>query len=262
MIARAITTKGSSASLQYQSNPEKTSQSEVYNLSSQDPKDNWEEMKAVTEINTQTKKPISTHVISPSKEANQILKDSDYKDIAEKYAKEMGFYDNQWRFDVHKNTDDTHIHICANRINLEGKNTVKSARIGMKAGHTADKIAQERGLRTAKELTKGQKKEMENALNKCLKKADSWEDLSRRMNKKGFSLKLSERKNGEIYGARIIPLHKLNIKGGSFKEMTAPKGFKLSDINRKLTVKAIESTLTANMPLRTIYKGIDKGMSY
>ncbi len=255
MIARASTTKGSSQAIEYQANKDKSVQSEVYNLSNTNPKNNWEEMKAITDLNTQTKKPICNHVISPSKEANEILTDKDYKDIAERYAKEMGFYQNQWRYDVHKNTDDTHIHIVANRINLEGKNTVKSARIGMKAGKTADKIAKEKGLRTAKEITKDLKIEMEKALNQSFDQSNDWADMQKQMKNLGFDLKLSTRTDGEVYGARVIPLNLSNPKNGSFKEKTAPKGFKLSQITRNLPIKMLNAKLAiVHEPIRKITK--------
>lgn len=244
MIARAITSKGSLAGLMYQTNENKSEYSEVYNLSSDDPRENWQEMKTITNLNLNTQKPIAYHVISPSKEANSILQNEDYKKIAEQYSKEMGFYDNQWRFDVHKNTDDVHIHIVSNRINFNGINTVKAGRIGMKAGNVIDKIAKEKGLRTAKEIAKEKKQIIEKTLIQNIKISKTWEEVQSKMESDGYKLDISKNQNG-INGARIIPLTEIKTNP-SKREVLAKKGYKLSDINRNLKIKQLDNQLKLN----------------
>ena len=61
---------------------------------------------------------------------------------------------NQYLATVHESTGQQHIHIFANRIDSNGK-ALNDSNIHLKAHESADKLAKDRGLKTAKEITQG-----------------------------------------------------------------------------------------------------------
>ena len=86
------------------------------------------------------------------------------------FLKNLGLDQNQYIAYVHQNTKATHVHIIANRINHQGK-ALNDSYIGFKAQNSAEKIALENGLKTAKEIRHELhfEKEVLKELNKPLK---------------------------------------------------------------------------------------------
>ena len=68
--------------------------------------------------------------------------------------KNLGLDKNQYLATVHESTGQQHIHIFANRIDSNGK-ALNDSNIHLKAHESADKLAKDRGLKTAKEITQG-----------------------------------------------------------------------------------------------------------
>lgn len=97
-------------------------------------------MKAIAKLSSIKNKYVVA-VLSPTEEQNQKCNLKTGNQWQKNYAKTFDFYDNQWRWDVHGNTDEKHLHIYASRIDFSGKNSVKEARIGLRSGNWAEKYS-------------------------------------------------------------------------------------------------------------------------
>lgn len=256
MIGRAKTTKGSPQAIAYQEDALKVSYSENYNFSTDDltAKEKFLEMKLVASINENVEKATLTFVLSPPQEVGDKMTNPEWKALAEAYAKEMGFNDNQWKFDVHKNTDEAHLHGCANRIGFNGECTVKAANIGKRTGEFMDKWAKEHGLKTAKEQTAERKEEIKVKIQEALQTSANFEEFGKLMKEKGYTVEISRNEKG-INGARFIKNELVKSdEEKSDKEKISKLGYKLSDIDRKLKIKDIEKALQENEQQRNKQK--------
>lgn len=248
MIGRAITTIGSFSAYEYAENDEKRSYGEKYNLSDGTLKDQWDEMRIIASLNdTVKRKKYVNAMISFDKSQNpENLINEQLKNIAETYAKEIGFYHNQWKFAVHTNTDEIHIHFFANRIGFDGKNSIKAHDIGRRSGQIADKIAKSLGFKTSKEIADERKKKALYALLKSCEISMTWDELETKMKDEGYYFILNKNAKG-INGARIIPEEFYKSKNKlSEREKTSKKGYKLSELNRKIKINHIEQKLLDN----------------
>lgn len=77
------------------------------------------------------------------------------------------------------------------------------------------------------------------------------DDLQDKMYSKGYVLELNyQNKDGEqkLNGARVIPISENKpIAEMSKREQLAKKGFKLSDIDRKLNINTIKNEISKNI---------------
>ena len=71
--------------------------------------------------------------------------------IAHLFAKRMGLDNHQWVAVTHKDTDNRHIHIIANRISLYGE-IYDTTFVSNRAARVAEEISREKGLTIAKEI--------------------------------------------------------------------------------------------------------------
>ena len=67
------------------------------------------------------------------------------------FAKQMGLDDHQWVAVTHKDTDNLHIHIMANRISLEGQ-VHDTTFVSNRAARVAEELSHKYGLTIAKEV--------------------------------------------------------------------------------------------------------------
>ena len=67
------------------------------------------------------------------------------------FAKQMGLDDHQWVAVTHKDTDNLHIHIIANRISLCGQ-VYDTTFVGNRAARVVEKLSREYGLAIANEV--------------------------------------------------------------------------------------------------------------
>ena len=67
------------------------------------------------------------------------------------FAKQMGLDDHQWVAVTHKDTDNLHIHIIANRISLEGQ-VYDTTFVSNRAARVAEELSHKYGLTIAKEV--------------------------------------------------------------------------------------------------------------
>jgi len=109
-----------------------------------------EELHSVAATNTRTKKPVSHDILSfPPGESpsNEIL-----ANIVKDYANEFGLKDNSVLAYKHIDKKHDHIHIVANKIDENGKNTYNSSYNYLDMGHFARKIENKYGLQSVKQM--------------------------------------------------------------------------------------------------------------
>lgn len=177
------------------------------------------------------------------------------------HLKNLGLENNQCIAYVHQNTKATHVHIIANRIDEKGK-ALDDSYIGFKSQNSAEKIALENGLKTAKEVR--QEKEISRTLDKELNK-ELKADIYKKHN---LSVKQSKTfaeymQNMYAKGCRIEPtINKGNrLQGFRIYDKMSGLDFKASEIHKNCGMKSmIEKGVSfKGMTMQTeIVKGLTK----
>ena len=122
-----------------------------HNLCSRDSKAIYEEMKLVGDYNTRCRNKFLRIEIGIAPQDEKKLSVSELAQIAHLFAKKMGLDNHQWVAVTHKDTDNRHIHIIANRISLYGE-VYDTTFVSNKAARITEEISREKGLTIAKEV--------------------------------------------------------------------------------------------------------------
>ena len=122
-----------------------------HNLCSREPKAIYEEMKVVSDYNTWCRNKFLRIEIGIAPQDEKKLPVSELMRIAHLFAKRMGLDNHQWVAVTHKDTDNRHIHIIANRISLYGE-IYDTTFVSNRAARVAEEISREKGLTIAKEI--------------------------------------------------------------------------------------------------------------
>ncbi len=122
-----------------------------HNLCSREPKAIYEEMKVVSDYNSRCRNKFLRIEIGIAPQDEERLPVSELMRIAHLFAKRMGLDNHQWVAVTHKDTDNRHIHIIANRISLYGE-VYDTTFVSNKAARVAEDISREKGLTIAKEV--------------------------------------------------------------------------------------------------------------
>ena len=91
-----------------------------HNLCRTTPKEIYEEMKIVNDYNTRCRNKFLRIEIGIAPKDEPRLNLTSVRNLASNFAGRMGLADHQWVAVTHKDTDNMHIHIIANRISLYG----------------------------------------------------------------------------------------------------------------------------------------------
>ena len=123
----------------------------LHNLCGETPKGIHEEMKLIGDYNSRCKnKFLRIEIgIAPKDEPQMTFKTLNR--LALLFAKQMGLDDHQWVAVTHKDTDNLHIHIIANRISLEGQ-VYDTTFVSNRAARVAEELSHKYGLTIAKEV--------------------------------------------------------------------------------------------------------------
>ncbi|WP_195254101.1 relaxase/mobilization nuclease domain-containing protein [Hoylesella timonensis] len=200
-----------------------------HNLCSREPKTIYEEMKVVSDYNSRCRNKFLRIEIGIAPQDEKKLPVSELMWIAHLFAKRMGLDNHQWVAVTHKDTDNTHIHIIANRISLYGE-VYDTTFVSNRAAKVAEKISREKGLTIAKEVkaekkyqktkaspTREQtKKEVQQICYALLDKYKGTGVTGHSMflyelNKNGITIERMKNKQGKVYGL------KFSYAGQSFK---------------------------------------------
>ena len=122
-----------------------------HNLCGTTPKEIYEEMKMVNDYNTRCRNKFLRIEIGIAPQDEKKLPVSELMRIAHLFAKQMGLDNHQWVAVTHKDTDNRHIHIIANRISLYGE-VYDTTFVSNRAARVAEEISRSKGLTIAKEV--------------------------------------------------------------------------------------------------------------
>ena len=239
-----------------------------HNLCSREPKTIYEEMKVVSDYNSRCRNKFLRIEIGIAPQDEKRLPVSELMGIAHLFAKRMGLDNHQWVAVTHKDTDNRHIHIIANRISLYGE-VYDTTFVSNRAAKVAEEISREKNLTISKEVkaerkhqkakanpTREQtKKEMQQICYALLDKYKGGGISGHSMflyelNKKGIIIERMKNKQGNVYGL------KFSYAGQSFKASEIGREFGYRSLQKNFEVANKEET---NKPHQVIQKATEKG---
>ena len=238
-----------------------------HNLCSREPKAIYEEMKVISDYNSRCRNKFLRIEIGIAPQDEKRLPVSELMGIAHLFAKRMGLDNHQWVAVTHKDTDNRHIHIIANRISLYGE-VYDTTFVSNRAARVAEEISREKGLTIAKEVKAERKhpkakanpareQTKQQVQNICYALLEKYEGTGitghsmflYELNKNGISIERMKNKQGKIYGLKF-----------SFGGQT----FKASEIGREFGYRSLQKNFEATnkeeskMPHQIIQKPTEK----
>ena len=238
-----------------------------HNLCSREPKTIYEEMKVVNDYNSRCRNKFLRIEIGIAPQDEKRLPVSELMRIAHLFAKRMGLDNHQWVAVTHKDTDNRHIHIIANRISLYGE-VYDTTFVSNRAARVAEDISREKGLTIAKEV-KAERKHQKAKVNPtreeakkelqgiCYSLLDKYKGTGitgnsmflYELNKNGITIERVKNKQGKVYGL------KFSYRGQSFKA---------SEIGREFGYRSLKNNFeptnkeALKRPHQTIQEPIEK----
>ena len=207
------------------------------------PKEIYEEMKMVSDYNKRCRNKFLRIEIGIAPQDEERLPVSELMRIAHLFAKRMGLDNHQWVAVTHKDTDNRHIHIIANRISLYGE-VYDTTFVSNRAAKVAEEISREKGLTIAKEVKAERKHQKEKASptreqtkkevqHICYALLDKYKGTGvtghsmflYELNKNGITIERMKNKQGKVYGLKF-----------SYGEHT----FKASEIGREFGYHSLQ----------------------
>lgn len=234
-----------------------------HNLCSREPKTIYEEMKVVSDYNTRCKNKFLRIEIGIAPQDERKLPVSELMRIAHLFAKRMGLDNHQWVAVTHKDTDNRHIHIIANRISLYGE-VYDTTFVSNRAARVAEEISREKNLTIAKEV-KAERKHQKAKAN------PTREQTKKEMQQICYTL-LDKYKGGGISGHSMF-LYELNKNGIIIEHMKNKQGnvyglkfsyygqtFKASEIGREFGYRSLQKNFepTNNEELKKLHQTVQK----
>ena len=219
-----------------------------HNLCSREPKTIYEEMKVVSDYNCRCRNKFLRIEIGIAPQDEEKLSVSELMRIAHLFAKRMGLDNHQWVAVTHKDTDNRHIHIIANRISLYGE-VYDTTFVSNRAAKVAEEISREKHLTIAKEV-KAERKHQKTKANPtreqtkqqvqqiCYALLDKYKGtgitghsmLLYELHKNGISIERMKNKQGKVYGLKFS-------YGG--------QSFKASEIGREFGYRSLQKNFEA-----------------
>ena len=192
-----------------------------HNLCSREPKTICEEMKVVSDYNSRCRNKFLRIEIGIAPQDEKRLPISELMRIAHLFAKRMRLDNHQWVAVTHKDTDNRHIHIIANRISLYGE-VYDTTFVSNRAARVAEEISRSKGLTIAKEVraekkyqktkaspTREQtKQQVQKICYALLEKYKGTGIMGHSMflydlNKSGITIERLKNKQGKVYGLKF-----------------------------------------------------------
>ena len=227
----------------------------LHNLCGETPKEIHEEMRLIGDYNSRCKnKFLRIEIgIAPQDEPQMTFKTLNR--LALLFAKQMGLDDHQWVAATHKDTDNLHIHIIANRISLSGK-VYDTTFVSNRAARVAEELSRKYGLTIAKEVAtvrphkKAQadprreqtKQQVRNIcytlLDKHREKGLSGHSMFLyELHQSGVTIERMKNKQGKVYGLKFTydgQSFKASEIGREFGYRTLPKQFETSNAQKSI----------------------------
>ena len=238
-----------------------------HNLCSRDPKAIYEEMKVVSDYNTRCRNKFLRIEIGIAPQDERKLPVSELMRIAHLFAKQMGLDNHQWVAVTHKDTDNRHLHIIANRISLYGE-VYDTTFVSNRTARVAEEISRSKGLTIAKEVRAERKYQK-------AKVSPTREQTKKEVQQICYAL-LDKYKGGGISGHSMF-LYDLNKSGVTIERLKNKQGkvyglkfsycgqtFKASEIGREFGYRSLQKNFEATnkeeqkKPRQTIQEPIEK----
>ena len=221
----------------------------------------------VSDYNTRCRNKFLRIEIGIAPQDEKRLPVSELMRIAHLFAKRMGLDNHQWVAVTHKDTDNRHIHIIANRISLYGE-VYDTTFVSNKAAKVAEEISREKNLTIAKEV-KAERKHQKAKAN------PTREQTKKEMQQICYAL-LDKYKGGGISGHSMF-LYELSKNGIIIERMKNKQGnvyglkfsfggqsFKASEIGREFGYHSLQKNFEETnkeeqkKPHQTIQEPIEK----
>ena len=219
-----------------------------HNLCGTTPKEIYEEMKMVSDYNTRCRNKFLRIEIGIAPQDEKRLSLASVRNLASNFAIRMELANHQWVAVTHKDTDNMHIHIIANRISLYGE-VYDTTFVSNRAARVAEELSRKYGMTIAKEVKAGKKhkktkaspmreqtkKEVQQI---CYTLLDKYKgsgisghsmflyDLS----KSGVTIERLKNKQGNVYGL------KLSYAGQSFKASEVGREFGYRSLQKNFEI--------------------------
>ncbi len=238
-----------------------------HNLCSREPKAIYEEMKVVSDYNTRCRNKFLRIEIGIAPQDERKLPVSELMRIAHLFAKQMGLDNHQWVAVTHKDTDNRHLHIIANRISLYGE-VYDTTFVSNRTARVAEEISRSKGLTIAKEVraerkhqkvkanpTREQtKQQIQKICYALLEKYKGTGITGHSMflydfNKSGITIERLKNKQGKVYGL------KFSYCGQTFKASEIGREFGYHSLRKNFEPTNKEET---NKPHQAIEKVTEK----
>ena len=238
-----------------------------HDLCSREPKAIYEEMKVISDYNSRCRNKFLRIEIGIAPQDERKLPVSELMRIAHLFAKRMGLDNHQWVAVTHKDTDNRHIHIIANRISLYGE-VYDTTFVSNKAAKVAEEISREKNLTIAKEV-KAEKKYQKSKVSQtreqakkvvqqiCYSLLDKYRDTGitghsmflYELNKNGIIIERMKNKQGNVYGL------KFSYCGQIFKASEIGREFGYHSLQKNFETTNKEES---RKPHQTIQEPIEK----
>ena len=219
-----------------------------HNLCSREPKAIYEEMKVVSDYNNRCRNKFLRIEIGIAPQDEKKLPVSELMRIAHLFAKRMGLDNHQWVAVTHKDTDNRHIHIIANRTSLYGE-VYDTTFVSNRAAKVAEEISREKGLTIAKEVKVERKQQKTKA-------SPMREQIKKEIQQICYTL-LDKYKGSGISGHSMF-LYNLSKSGVTIERMKNKRGkvyglkfsygehaFKASEIGREFGYHSLQKNFEA-----------------
>ena len=201
-------------------------------LAGDNPKEITQEFKIIQTQNQRCKKNTMSFVLSPTIKDGQELKVKQLTEITQRFVKEMKLQERQAIAFVHRDKSHLHIHLYVNRIGFDGK-AYKDNFIGKRSQQAAEKVAQQMGMTTVREVQQERLNEIQ-GVRQELKQVH--EEVLTEMKPKDFDqyIKYMKQRNVEV----IPSINKSNQLQG-FRFEYKGQNLKGSEVHRSISMARI-----------------------
>lgn len=262
MVSKAKSVRGSAQSIDYIMSDKEMGDALILDsngLAGENGNEMLSEMRFIQQSNTNCKNNCVSIVLSPSDEKK--FTTEELKKLTQDHLKNLGLDKNQYLATVHESTGQQHIHIFANRIDSNGK-ALNDSNIHLKAHESANKLAEERSLKTAKEIAEGKEistKPKREIIFKSYEESKAcsktFEGFKSEMDKRGISVIESRNNKGELQGLKFTDKKSLE----TFKASDIKKGVGIPDLAKSGVSFSPSTQLTP--PLTINVAGIAKDIA-
>lgn len=278
MVSKATATKGSSQAFDYLLDDKGHAQELDRNLlTGENGQELLTEFREVQAQNTNCINNTYSIVLSPSNERS--FTNDELRELGREHLKNLGFdlENTQYLMTVHRSTDQPHVHILANRIDMQG-NAHKDNFIGKRAQRSAEQIAERLGLTTARDIQKNKelslepnikaiRKEIQQAFNQAKQEPD-FASFCSKMKSQGIEVREIHNSGGKLQGLRYVHSKsgadlKASEVGKEFGAKTlVQKGMPFKDVPLDINLSKFVVKKGLEMVQEGAKKNISRGFSW